>query len=145
MDAECCVEGTSQNELHSEAVQLATLAGELLILSLVHKPRCLELLDLVFHSVAIQSEAVFHPGDPGHNSLHVAAGSGLLQAVCSHFARAFAAELRFQGHAVASGPNGTAGKIAEEVLETAKWSFAVFDHQTVSSACQQCHRTTKLQ
>lgn len=145
MDAEGCVEGKSQHELHSGAVQLATLAGELLILSLVHKLKCLELLDSVSHSVAIQSQAVSHPGDSGHNSLHGAAGSGLLQAVCSLFARAFAAELRFQGHAVASGPVGTARKIAEEVLETAKWRFAVFDHQTVSSACQQFHRTIMLQ
>ena len=135
MDAEGCVEGKSQNELHSEAGQLATLAGELSTLSLVHKLRRLELLDLVSHSVAIQSEAVSHPGDSGHNSLHGAAGSGLLQAVHTHFARAFAAEIRFQGYAVASGLNGTAGKIDEEVLETAEWSSAVFDHQTVSSAC----------
>ena len=77
MDAEGCVEGKSQIELHSEAVQLATLAGELSTLSLVHKLGRLELLDLVFHSVAIQSEAVSHPGDSGHNSLHGAAGFGL--------------------------------------------------------------------
>ena len=34
------------------------------------------------------------------------------------------------------GLNGTVGKIAEEVLETAEWSSAVFDHQTMSSRCQ---------
>lgn len=57
----------------------------------------------------------------------------------SHFARAFAAELRFSGQAEAepdpAGLDGTAGKIAEEVFETADWSSAVFDHQIVSSAC----------
>ena len=77
MDAEGCVEGESPNELHSEAVQLATLAGELSTLSLVHKLGCLELLDLVSNFVAIQSEAVSHPGGPGHSSLHGAAQLGL--------------------------------------------------------------------
>ena len=77
MDAEGCVEGKSQSELHSEAVQPATLAGELLTQSLVHKLGTLKLLHLVSHSVAIQSEAVSHPRDSGHNSLHGAAGSCL--------------------------------------------------------------------
>lgn len=78
MDAEGYFEGKSQNELHSEAVRPATLAGELSTLSLVHKLGRLELLDVVSHSVAIQNEVVFHPGDSGHNSLHGAAEYGLL-------------------------------------------------------------------
>ena len=78
MDAEGSVEGKSQNDLHSGAVRLATLAGELSTLSLVHKLGHLELLDVLPHSVAIQIEVVFHPGDSGHNSLHGAAESGLL-------------------------------------------------------------------
>ena len=74
MDAEGCVGGKSQSELHSEALQLATSAGELLKQSLVRKLEHLKLPGLVSHTVAIQSEAVSHPDDSGHNSLHGAAG-----------------------------------------------------------------------
>ena len=67
MDAEGCVEGKSQNELHSEAVPQVTLAGELSTQSLVHRLGRLELLD-----------SVSYPGDSVHNNLHGAAGSDLL-------------------------------------------------------------------
>lgn len=56
MNAEGCVEGKSLKFvvwLHFEAVRLATLAGELLMLSLVHKLGRLELLGVVVRFVAI--------------------------------------------------------------------------------------------
>ena len=106
--------------------------------SLVHKLGRLELLGVIARFVVIQNwandmrqrlEAIFHPGDRGHNSLH-----GVLEcvppwAVHSHIVRAFAAVLRCMGRAVASGLEET----AERELETAEWSSVVFDLQRVSN------------
>ena len=137
MNAEDCVEGKSRRfvvRLHLEAVRLATLAGGLLMLSLVHKLVCLE-LGVVAQVVAIQKEAISYSGDSGRSSLHGVAECVHPEVSHGHFARAFAAGLRCVGHAVVSGLDETAGKIAEGEPEAAEWSFAVSDHQRVSNTC----------
>lgn len=58
MNAEGCVEEKLQRfvaRLHFEAVRLVTLAGGLLMLSLVHKLGRLELLCMIVRFVAIQN------------------------------------------------------------------------------------------
>ena len=72
MNAEDCVEEKSRRfvvRLHLEAVRPATLAGGLLMLSLVHKLACLE-LGVVAQAVAIQKEAISYSGDSGRSNLH---------------------------------------------------------------------------
>lgn len=138
MDSEGCVEGKSPRfaaGLHSEAVRLATLAGGLLRLSLVHKLGGLEILSMISHSVAIQNEEFSYPGDPGHSNLHGAAEWFLLWGAHSHIARAFVAGLRYVDRAVAPELNETAGKTAGEQSETGEWSSVVFGHQIVSDTC----------
>ncbi len=143
LNAEGCVEGKSPRlvvRLHSEEIPLATLAGGLLVLSLVHKPGRLELSGVIARFLVIQNwandmhqrlEAIFHPGDRGHSSLHGVVECFPPWAVHSHIVRAFAAGLRCMGHAVASGLE----EIAERELETAEWSSVVFDLQRVSTTC----------
>lgn len=138
MDSEGCVEGKSPRfaaGLHSEAVRVATLAGGLLRLSLVHKPGGLEIPSMISHSVVIQNEEISYPGDPEHSNLHGAAECVLPWVAHSHIARAFVVRLRYVDRAVASELDETAGKTAGEQSEIGEWSSVVFGHQIVSNTC----------